>query len=161
VPEPVIFGKDEYPGSEEDKGDEVERRIKVCETRRCRSLQDVDAVKIEVFLTGLCHNTSKAVGKHTGERSSKQDGTESDEEDHQWWAKILVNVTHDVESYTSVAVEDLGDVENHRANRERIASNERKRGQEPHVDDNDKDHKLDEVFTHLLQAGNQGTPVRA
>ena len=129
-------------------------------TRRSGRFEDIDAIKVQILFLGLGHDSSKTVGKHTGEGAIEEDGSQSNEEDEKWWSKTRVNQFHNIESDASVSVENLGDIPCHLSVGESISSKERKCGQETKIDYNNQDHKLEEVFAHLFQTGDDSAPVR-
>lgn len=157
----LVGREDEAPGAEDDKGQEVEGRVEVGESVASRRLQDVDAVHVEVLLLGVRDDAGEAVGEHTRQRAHEEDRREGHEDDHQGRAEDGVDLVHDLEADVARAVEDLGQDPCHAWEGEGVASDEGEGGQEAKVDDDDEDHELDKVPAHLLQAGDECSPVWA
>lgn len=57
--------EEEPQRTEDDEGQQVERRVEVGESIASRCLQDVDAVHVEVLLSRMRNDPREAVGQHT------------------------------------------------------------------------------------------------
>ena len=124
-------------------------------------LEHIDAVNEEVFRPSLGNDAGEAIGQHTGEGASKEEGAETDEEEHERRAEDGVNVVHNLDTGSARAEEDFSKNHGHIRKGKRVSPDEGEGSKETAVDDDDQNHKFDKVFAHLLEAGNQCAPVRA
>ena len=152
----VVGGQEEAERPEDDKSEQIEWRVEVSQTVTSRRLQHVDAVDIEILLSSVGNNSGETVGQHTRQGAGQKDGAEGDEDDHKWWAENGVNVMHYVEANVARTVENFGQEPSHVLQGINFAANERECRQKAQIDDDDKDHELDEVFAHLSQAWDKG-----
>lgn len=117
----VVGWEEEAKGAEDEDGEEVERRIKVGEPIASRSFEDVDAVDVEVFLSGMGDDAGEAVGEHTRQGAGEQDGTKGDEDDHEGRAEQGVHFGDQVEADEAGTKEDLGQGHDHVVERQVFA----------------------------------------